>query len=420
MPGGEPPAPKNLVDSGYAWGRLMICLMLSTIGSVGLWAGVVVLPLIQEDYGVDRGAASLAYTSVMLGFGIGGVIIGRLVDRLGALIPIFLAAICIGSGFYLSALSTNIWQLSLINGLLVGVGASATFAPLMADVSQWFVRRRGTAIAICASGNYLAGVIWPMVIQELLKYGDWRQAFMIIGGACVAMMIPLSLFLIKRAPSEEDQQSAAVASGRSTSMHQTDMPRWLIQAILIFAGLACCVAMSMPQVHIVAYCVDLNLGVQRGAEMLSLMLATGVISRLASGVIADRIGGVRTVLLGSALQMMTLTLYLFADGLTSLYIVSALFGLSQGGIVPSYAVVVREYFPARDAATRVSVVLMATIFGMSLGGWLSGVIYDVTGSYQAAFLHGVAWNLLNVALMLLILWRATKPVPGNKGAAVPA
>jgi len=420
MPGEPSIARKNLVDSGYAWWRLFICLILSTVGSVGLWAGVVVLPLIQEDFGVARADASLAYAAVMLGFGIGGVIVGRLVDRLGALIPIVFAALCVGTGFYLSALTTNIWQLSLVNGLLVGFGASATFAPLLADVSQWFVRRRGIAIAICASGNYLAGVIWPMIIQELLKHGDWRQAFMVIGGACILIMVPLSLFLIKRAPSEEDQQSAAVASGRPIAVHSTDMPRWLVQAVLIFAGLACCVAMSMPQVHIVAYCVDLNLGVERGAEMLSLMLATGVISRLASGMIADRIGGVRTVLLGSVLQMITLSLYLAADGLTSLYIVSALFGLSQGGIVPSYAVVVREYFPARDAATRVSVVLMATIFGMSLGGWLSGVIYDVTGSYQAAFMHGVAWNLLNIALMLLILWRVTKPERPRRAAAVPA
>ena len=407
-PGGAAPARPNLVDSRYAWMRLVVCLLLSTIGGAALWAGVVTLPKIQEDFGVGRADASLSYTAVMLGFGLGGVAAGRLVDRVGALIPILLAAVLIGSGFFLAARSSTIWELTLINGFLIGVGASATFAPLMADVSQWFVKRRGTAIAICASGNYMAGVVWPLVVQYLLTVGDWRQAYVVIGIVCVGMMVPLSLFLIKRAPSEEEQDSVAMAAGHEPRRYMSPMSPLTIQIILMVAGVACCVAMSMPQVHIVAYCVDLNFGVARGAEMLSLMLATGVISRLVSGVIADRIGGVRTVLLGAYLQCLTLILYVPFDGLVSLYIVTAMFGLAQGGIVPSYAVVVREYFPAREAGTRISLVLMSTILGMALGGWLSGVIFDVTGSYTAAFVHGVAWNMLNMALVMLLLWRVKR------------
>ena len=165
-----------------------------------------------------------------------------------------------------------------------------------------------------------------------------------------------------------------------------------LQTLLVIAGVACCVAMSMPQVHIVAYCVDLGYGVARGGEMLSIMLGMGVVSRLASGLIADRIGGVGTLILGSTLQCLALIFYLPFDGLTSLYVVSALFGLSQGGIVPSYALIVRDYFPAREAGARVSLVLMATVVGMAIGGWMSGEIYDLTGSYQAAFLNGIAWN----------------------------
>lgn len=396
---------ENLVDSQYAWWRLLVCLLLSTLGASGLWTGVVALPKIQEDFGVDRAAVSLSYTACMVGFGLGGVLIGRLLDRLGALVPLMLAALCIGSGFYLAAQSTSIWQLTAANGLLIGVGASATFGPLMADVSQWFAKRRGTAIAICASGNYLAGVLWPMVMQHLLTIGDWRQAYMIIGFSCAGLMLPLSLFLIKRAPSEQDQEAAATADGGEPRRYRSPLPPWAVQGVLILAGLACCVAMSMPQVHIVSYCVDLNFGVARGAEMLSLMLAMGVISRLASGVIADRIGGVRTLLLGTYLQCLTLILYVPFDGLMSLYVVSAMFGLAQGGIVPSYAVVVREYFPAREAGIRISLCLMATILGMALGGWLSGLIFDITGSYRAAFVHGVAWNMLNIALVLLLMWR---------------
>lgn len=408
LPQSRPPR-RNLVDSGYAWFRLFICLLLSTIGGAGLWTGVVALPAMQADFGVDRAAASLSYTSCMLGFGIGGVIAGRLVDRVGAFIPVFLAAFCLGLGFFLAAISETIWQLTLVNGFLIGIGASATFAPLMADVSQWFVKRRGTAIAICASGNYLAGVVWPMVMQQLLLVGNWRQAYLVIGVTCVLLMLPLTIVLVKRAPSERDQLRAATASGRGQIRVDSTLPSWLVQSILIVAGIACCVAMSMPQVHIVAYCVDLNFGVARGAELLSLMLAGGVVSRLASGMIADRIGGVRTVLLGSVLQALALVLYVPFDGLMSLYVVTALFGLAQGGIVPSYTMVVREYFPAREAGIRVSVVMMATIFGMALGGWLSGLIFDLTGSYRAAFVHGVAWNVLNIALVLLLMWRVRQP-----------
>ena len=175
----------------------------------------------------------------------------------------------------------------------------------------------------------------------------------------------------------------------------------MLQTLLVVAAIACCVAMAMPQVHLVAYCSDLGYGVARGAEMLSLMLGLGIVSRLVSGIIADKIGGVGTLMLGSTLQCVALVFYLPFDGLISLYVVSAIFGLSQGGIVPSYALIVREYFPAKEAGTRISLVLMANLLGMGLGGWMSGEIYDLTGSYQAAFLNGIGWNLLN---MLIVLW----------------
>ena len=192
------------------------------------------------------------------------------------------------------------------------------------------------------------------------------------------------------------------------------LPPGAFQALVAFAGIACCVAMSMPQVHIVAYCADLGYGPARGAEVLSLMLLLGVVSRLISGVIADRIGGLGTLLLGSSLQALALVFYLPFDGLVSLYVVSAIFGLSQGGIVPSYALIVREYFPAREAGARVSLVLMATVAGMALGGWLSGEFYDLTGSYQAAFLNGIAWNLVNMAIAFWLLMgrlRPARPAP---------
>jgi MFS family permease len=215
-------------------------------------------------------------------------------------------------------------------------------------------------------------------------------------------ILPLCLLLRRSMPDHRQVQDATAP---------TFTPRDLgispnaLQVILCIAGVACCVAMSMPQVHIVAYCGDLGYGVARGAEMLSLMLGLGIISRLASGFIADRVGGVGTLLIGSALQGVALILYFLFNGLTSLYIISGLFGLFQGGIVPSYAIIVREYFPPKEAGVRVGLCLMATLFGMALGGWMSGVIFDLTGSYRAAFANGIAFNLLNVSIALWLLAR---------------
>ncbi|TWG95465.1 sugar phosphate permease [Mesorhizobium sp. J18] len=398
----DPATPKEaVIDGSYAWYRLAVAVLLGTIGSVGMWAFIVVLPSVQADFAVERAQASLPYTSTMIGFALGNVIIGRYVDRFGVALPVAVASAILGAGFILSAFSTSIWQFTILQ-LTVGFGCSATFGPLIADISHWFERRRGIAVAAVASGNYLAGVIWPGIINAALSDWGWRTTFALIGIFCVATIIPLTLLLRRRALHFDSQQGEEGVPAVSR-LKQIDLSPRTLQLLLIVAGLGCCVAMSMPQVHIVAYCVDLGYGVARGAEMLSLMLAGGIVSRLLSGFIADYIGGVRTLLLGSVLQCLSLFLYIPFDGLVSLYVVSLIFGLSQGGIVPCYAIIVREYLPAREAGQRVGIVVMATIAGMALGGWLSGWIYDLTGSYQAAFINGIAWNLLNIAAMILIL-----------------
>jgi MFS family permease len=356
---------------------------------------------VQAEFGVDRGAASLPYTLLMIGYAAGGVVMGRLADRFGVALPITAGAIALGLGYISAGLSGALWQFVLAHGLLIGLlGSSSTFGPLVADTSFWFNRRRGVAVAICASGNYLAGTIWPPVVQYFIDAVGWRWTHIGIGLFCAATMLPLALALRRRAPFTA---ASPPATGHAPAIVRIS-PNAL-QAVLTVAGLACCVAMAMPQVHIVAYCGDLGYGVARGAEMLSLMLGFGVVSRLASGFIADRIGGLPTLLLGSVLQMAALVMYLGFDGLTSLYIVSALFGLFQGGIVPSYAIAIREYFPPREAAGRFGVVLMATLIGMALGGWMSGAIFDLTGSHRAAFANGVAWNALNAAIALTLLRR---------------
>jgi predicted MFS family arabinose efflux permease len=268
---------------------------------------------------------------------------------------------------------------------------------LVADITHWFVKRRGFAIALVASGNYLSGTIWPPLLTYGIEQYGWRISYMAVGVFCICCMTPLA-FLLRRRPNLDLQ----AGNGSGARIRLNISPRTL-QTILVIAGIACCVAMSMPQVHIVAYCADLGYGVARGAEMLSLMLGFGIISRLVSGMIGDRIGGVGTLIIGSILQFLALLFYIPFDGLASLYVVSAFFGLAQGGIVPSYALIVREYMPAKEAGARVSLVLMATVVGMALGGWMSGFIFDLTGSYQAAFLNGMAWNLLNMSITFWLL-----------------
>jgi MFS family permease len=391
----------SLVESSYAWRRLAASLTLSTIGGVGLWSVVVVLPAVQAEFGVARGSASLPYTSTMLGFAVGGILMGRLADRLGIMVPLILSSLALGLGYVLAAWSPGLAEFALAQGLVIGMlGSSVTFAPLVADVSHWFTRRRGIAVSICASGNYLAGTVWPPILQHFTATRGWRATMIGIGVFCILTMLPLTFALRRRAP--VDRASFPM---RATTMGvgRPDVSPGRLQALLMVAGLGCCVAMSMPQVHIVAYASDLGHGVAHGAEMLSVMLGLGVVSRLASGWIADRIGGVRTLLLGSALQCLTLALYLPFDGLVSLYVVSALFGLSQGGIVPSYAIIVREAFAPEEAGTRIGAVVMATIIGMALGGWMSGALFDLTASYRWAFVNGILWNVLNLAIALWLL-----------------
>jgi MFS family permease len=389
------------IEGPYAWLRLATSVLLATIGGVGMWSVVVALPAIQSDFGVDRAAASLPFTLNMLGFGVGGVLMGRLADRFGIVVPLAVGTLAIALGYLGVGHSANLTQVALAQGL-IGVGCSVTFGPLMADISHWFARRRGIAVAIAAAGNYIAGTIWPPVVQHFIATDGWRATHNAIGIFCLVSMLPLVL-LMRRRLANDGAAAAKAAAERSADLPMSPMA---LQVLLCLAGVACCVAMSMPQVHLVAYCGDLGYGPARGAEMLSLMLGLGIISRIGSGFIADRIGGVRTLLLGSMLQGVALLLYLMFDGLYSLYVISGLFGLFQGGIVPSYAIIVREYFAPREAGTRVGLVIFATVIGMALGGWLAGVIFDATGSYEAAFLNGLGWNLLNVCIVSFLLLRS--------------
>jgi MFS family permease len=397
----SPRRAKFIPDSREAWVRLALALLIGSIGSVGMWSVVVALPAVQSEFAATRGAASLAFTFTMIGFGSGGVVTGRVTDRFGIVAAIGSGILISAAGYIGAGFATAMWQFILVH-ILIGAGSSATFGPLMAEASHWFERRRGIAVSIAASGNYVGGTIWPPVVSWGMQTYGWRGTHIAIGiGCAIAMTLSLAMLRMK------------MGAGTRRSHVDAPPPKIDLQistntltALLCIAGVACCVAMAMPQVHIVAYCGDLGYGVARGAEMLSLMLAFGIISRIGSGFLADRIGGIKTLLLGSVAQGVALLFYLFFDSLSSLYVISAMFGLFQGGIVPSYAIIVREAMPAAQAATRVGIVILASVAGMSLGGWISGVIFDATGSYAAAFINGLAWNALNVTIMVALMLRA--------------
>lgn len=408
-------AATGVAESPYAWLRLGVALLAGAIGSVGMWSVVVSLPAVQADFGALRAEATLPYTLTMLGFGAGGIILGRVADRFGIVVPLLIGTVTLTAGYLLSGIAPTLFLFALTH-ILIGIGASVTFAPMIADLSHWFTRRRGIAVAVAAAGNYLAGAIWPPVVQYSVSSIGWRPTQIWIGLFCLVALLPLTFVFRRRiALSEVTEANASAAAARNA----LGLSSGALMGLLCVAGVACCVAMSMPQVHIVAYCGDLGYGAARGAEMLSLMLAFGIVSRIVSGFVADKIGGVGTLLIGSFLQGVALFLYLFFNGLSSLYVISILFGLFQGGIVPMYAVIVREYFPPQEAGVRVGIVIFSTIIGMALGGWVSGAIFDYTGSYHAAFAHGLMWNLLNVAIAAWLLL-SSRQKRGRKAAPAAA
>lgn len=390
----------------YAWVRLTVSLVLLTIGGSGMYAAIVSLQPISAEFGLLRSAASMPYFATVIGFGLGGVVMGRLSDRVGVMVPALFGGLFIGLGYFVASQATSLWMFTLTHGVLIGfLGMSPFFAPLVADISNWFKARRGFAVGIVISGSYIAGTIWPPVIQHYVDTVGWRDAYFGLAIFCFAMVAVIAPLLYRRFAADGDGGATGdpVAGDRPLGMGAKRL-----QYILCAAGVGCCIAMATPQVHLISYATDLGFTAARGAEMLSLMLACGVVSRLISGALSDRIGGLRTLLLGSSLQCLALFLFTLTDTLTGLYIVAACFGLSQGGIVPSYAIIVRRYFPPGEAGGRTGIVLMFTLLGMAVGGWMAGAIFDLTGSYDMAFINAIGFNILNMAIAGGLLRRATR------------
>ncbi len=387
----------------YPLVRLVTSLVLVTMGGAAMYAVIVVLKPVSFEFDVGRGVASLPYMMFMVTGGVGGVVMGRLADRFGVMMPALIGCVGLPAGMAGAAFAEEFWQFCVSLGVLSGLlGTSALFAPMAADISHWFTRRRGLAVAIVITGTYLAGALWPPIVQASLDARGWRETFVAIAILMACVMLPLIALLYRKPAALIEAQAARMAPGAGRPL---GVAPGTLQCLICAAGLGCCIAMAAPQVHIVAHVTDLGYAAQHGAAMLSLMLGTGIVSRIGSGFISDRIGGLRTLLLGSVLQAVTLMAFLGADTLTLLYVVSAVFGLSQGGIVPSYTIIIRTFFPAHEAGRRVGWAMLFTFAGMALGGWMAGALYDLTGSYTASFINAVAFNVMNAAIVVFLAQR---------------
>jgi MFS family permease len=383
------------VDSRAAWVVASAALAVMCISYGAPLIAVVALKPIAADLGGAREVPALAYSLAWLGTAVGGLAMGRIAERVGVRWTAAVGALMIGAGLALSS-GGAAWQLYIGHGVLMGlIGNAGINAPLYIYVSHWFDRRRGTALALISSGQYVAGVIWPPLFERAIAGFGWQRTMIGFGMIAAAAVLPLAM-LLRRPPA---LSSHAVAAASAAGSGALGWPPGMVLTLLSLAAFSCCVAMAMPQGHLVALCSDLGIAPARGAAMLSLLLGTAFLSRQIWGWIADRIGGLRTVLAGSFCQAAALTALALTRDEAGLFIVAAAFGFGFSGIIPAYVLAVRDLFPAAEASWRVPALLLFSGSGMAAGGWLAGAIYDHFGFYAPALATGIGFNLLNLMLV---------------------
>ena len=406
----EQPEPRT-IERPYGWVVAAASMLMMAVGAGATYLVIVALKPIAAEFGWPRAVPSLCYSLALLGAGFGGLFWGSISDRIGMVGPALLGGCGVAFGAWLTSVAGDVVTLYVAHGLFIGLLGNGVFvAPLLANITRWFDRHLGMAVAVVATGQSMAGAVWPPVLRYLTDGYGWREACFAYAVIALVLLLPLSLTL--RAPPR-----AAVASvglrREGGGGRVLGWPAGVVVAMLCLAIVGCCVAMAMPMVHLIAYATDLGHPSSRAAEMLAVLLAGAVISRLVFGAVADRIGGLWTLLIGSSGQIVMLIGFTLVESLLGLYAVAALFGLVYGGIVPCYAIIVRELFPVRQVGSRIGIVFLFGTVGMALGGWLGGQIFDLTGSYHTAFLIGMAFNLGNLALVGMLLvrqgWRLPRP-----------
>jgi MFS family permease len=393
----------STVETRESWIVASVALLVMMMAFGSAWIIAVALKDIAGELGGTRSIPALASALAWLGQGTGGILMSRLADRVGTRWTVLSGALMIAVGLSISTLGSP-WALWIGHGLFMGlIGLAGINAPMYIYVSRWFDRRRGSALALISSGSYLAGALWPPVFERAIADFGWRNTMLCYAAAEIAVIVPLAAIYFRRPP--EDIHLAATLGGDGRQTRLFGLPRNLVFAMLCGAGFLCCLPMAMPQGHLVAFCSDLGIGRSVGALMLSVLLGTAFVSRQFWGAIADRIGGLATVLVGSAWQAASMTGFLLTQNETGLFTVAAAFGLGFSGIIPAYVLAMRELFPASEASWRIPTFLMCSGFGMAAGGSLAGVLYDHFGTYAPAFAAGVVANCLNLLVIGVLVAR---------------
>jgi len=380
---------------------ISVTLLSLSFGS--LWINAVGLKAIAADLGGSRSAPSLANSLAWFGSSVGGLAMGRLAERYGIRWTVIFGAVCVCIGLFISTLG-EAWQLYVGHGVFMGLlGNSGLNAPLYVYVSRWFDRRRGSALALISSGSYLAGTVWPPIFERAIALFGWQATMIGYGLFAIVLIVPLALLFLHEPP--ELPAVTAGTDGATVTPRVFGWPPNVVFAMLAIAAFLCCVTMSMPQAHLVAFCSDLGITPTHGAAMLSVLLGVGFLSRQGWGAISDRIGGLLTLLISSVLQAAGMAGFLFTQDEAGLFAVAGAFGIGFSALIPAYVLAIREYFPAREASWRVPALLLLSGSGMATGTWLAGIIYDHYGYYAPAFAAGVGFNLLNLAAIGTLVLR---------------
>ena len=396
-------SPSSSIESKASWVVALVALFIMAMAFGAAWITAVALKDIAGEVGGTRSIPALAIALAWLGGGVGGIMMGRIADWVGTRWTVIFGSLMIGLGLMISTLGPP-WPLWIGHGLFIGlIGLGGINAPLYIYVSRWFDRRRGSALALISSGSYLAGALWPPVFEQAIANFGWRQAMMWYALAEIVVIVPLALIYFRRPPEVIHPVSATGA--RSIKARVLGWPPNAVFAMMCAAGVLCCIPMAMPQGHLVAFCSDLGISQSVGALMLSVLLGTAFLSRQIWGAISDRIGGLATVLVGSAWQASAMTAFLFTQNEIGLFTVAAAFGLGFSGIIPAYVLALRELFPASEASWRIPTLLLFSGLGMAAGGWLAGLLYDHFGYYAPAFATGIGANILNLLMVGLLVGR---------------
>ena len=403
----------RVVEGRGAWVAACIALLLLSISYGSPLLIIVGLKPIAAALDAPRQVISLAAAMSWVGTGLGGILMGWLADRIGVRLTVIFGAAMIAAGLAVSAIG-SVWALYIGHGLLLGLlGNGAMFPPLLVYVSRWFERRRGTALALIASGQYIAGMVWPSVFEHAIAAYGWQAVMVAYGIFVVAAIPPIAALFLHPAPRPSHAETLASGSRRNGPI--LGLPPNLVLSLLCIAGFCCCVPMALPQSHLVAFCSDIGIPAAQGAAMLSVLQACAFCSRQFWGWLADRVGGLVTLILGSACQALAISAFLLTQNEAGLFAISAAYGLGFSGIVPAYVLIVRELYPSAEASWRVPMVLFVSMGGMAFGSWFAGALYDHFGYYAPAFAIGVAFNLANLTVVGFLLARQ-----GLRGGMRPA